>query len=151
MSDYFEEGHTEDIFEYIPPQKTNQIFTPRWVVKKMVDELEAENPGCFDDPTHTFADLYMKSGLYITEIVKRLFGSEAIKRTYPDDGERIRHILREQVYGLAPTRIIQLIATNYILGFDETLKSETKNFKQGDAAEAAKNGTLEELVNRSFQ
>ncbi len=151
LANYFEEGHTEDIFDYIPPQKTNQIFTPRWVVKKMVDELEAENPGCFDDPAKTFADLYMKSGLYITEIVKRLFHSPAIKAAYPDDGERIRHILREQVYGLAPTRIIYLIATNYILGFDETLKTETKNFAQGDAAEAAKNGTLEALVDRCFQ
>ena len=38
----------------------------------MVDELEENVPGCFDDPENTFADLYMKSGLYITEIVKRL-------------------------------------------------------------------------------
>ena len=150
LADYFDEGHTEDIFDYIPPQKTNQIFTPRWVVKKMVDELEAENPGCFDDPTHTFADLYMKSGLYITEIVKRLYHSPGIKAVYPDDGERIRHILREQVYGMAPTRIIYLIATNYILGFDETLKTETKNFVEVDAAEAAKNGTLEQLVAQHF-
>lgn len=150
LADYFAEGQTEDIFDYIPPQKTNQIFTPRWVVKKMVDELESENPGCFDDPTHTFADLYMKSGLYITEIVKRLFNSDTIKQVYPDDSERIRHILREQVYGLAPTRIIYLIATNYILGFDESLRNETKNFAQGDAAEAAKNGTLEQLVDECF-
>ncbi len=150
LADYFAEGHTEDIFDYIPPQKTNQIFTPRRVAKKMVDALEAENPGCFDDPSHTFADLYMKSGLYITEIVKRLFQSDAIKQAYPDDGERIRHILRKQVYGMAPTRIIYLIAINYILGFDETLKSETKNFAQGDAAEAAKKGTLAQLVEQAF-
>ena len=150
LADYFDESHTEDIFDYIPPQKTNQIFTPRWVVKKMVDELEAENPDCFDNPTYTFADLYMKSGLYITEIVKRLYHSPGIKAAYPDDGERIRHILRKQVYGMAPTQIIYRIATNYILGFDETLKSETKNFVQADAAEAAKNGTLEQLVEQHF-
>ena len=29
--------------------------------------LEAENPGCFDDPSKTFIDFYMKSGLYISE------------------------------------------------------------------------------------
>ena len=116
----------------------------------MVDELEKENPGCFDDPTKTFADLYMKSGLYITEIVKRLYSSPAIKKAIPDDGQRIRHILQKQVYGMAPTRIIYLIATNFILGFDETLKAETHNFVQADAAEAAKNGTLAEVVNREF-
>ena len=92
----------------------------------------------------------MKSGLYITEIVKRLFRSEKIKEAYPDDKERIRHILRKQVYGMAPTRIIYLIATNYILGFDESLKSEVVNFVQADAAEAADNGTLSDLVNKHF-
>lgn len=51
---------------------------------------------------------------------------------------------------MAPTRIIYLIATNYILGFDEEMKSETKNFVQADAAEAAKNGMLAELVDKCF-
>ncbi len=43
-----------------------------------------------------------------------------------------------------------LIAPNYILGFDDTLKLQTKNFVQAeaDAAKAAKNGTLEELADR---
>ena len=116
----------------------------------MVDELEGQNPGCFDDPTKTFADLYMKSGLYITEIVKRLYRSEKMREKFPDEKERIRHILRKQVYGMAPTRIIYLIATNYILGFDETLKQETRNFVQADSAEASKNGTLDALVQEKF-
>ena len=150
LSDYFDESQDEDIFDYIPPQKTNQIFTPKWVVQKMVDELEENNPGCFDDPDKTFADLYMKSGLYITEIVKRLFRSEKMRSAFPDDGERIRHILTKQVYGMAPTRIIYLIATNYILGFDEKLKAESLNFVQADAAEAAKNNTLDALVKKHF-
>lgn len=150
LANYFDETHTEDIFDYIPPQKTNQIFTPRWVVSKMVDMLEENNSGCFDDATNTFADLYMKSGLYITEIVKRLFRSEAMKTQIPDDEARIHHILTKQVYGMAPTRIIYLIATNYILGFDEHLKLETTNFVQADAAEAAKEGKLEQLVDEKF-
>ena len=51
---------------------------------------------------------------------------------------------------MAPTRIIYLIATNYILGFDPELKSETKNFVQADAAEAAKQGKLQQLVDEKF-
>lgn len=150
LANYFDESSDEDIFDYIPPQKTNQIFTPRWVVQKMVDELETENPGCFDDPDKTFADLYMKSGLYITEIVKRLYRSERMKKYFPDDETRIRHILTKQVYGMAPTRIIYLIATNYILGFNDRMRVETKNFVQADAAEAAKAGNLEQVVNQYF-
>lgn len=150
LADYFDEGQTQDIFDYIPPQKTNQIFTPRWVVKKMVDELEQENPGCFDNPDATFADLYMKSGLYITEIIKRLYRSPKMKQLFPDKKARIHHILEKQVYGMAPSRIIYLIATNYILGFDKTYKADNPHFVQEDAAEAAKNGTLQERVDVHF-
>lgn len=155
LADYFKEGKTEDIFDYIPPQKTNQIFMPRWVVKKMVEELETENPGCYEDPDATFADLYMKSGLYITEIVKKLFNSDGLKKAFPDEQERIQHILGKQVYGMAPTRIIYLIAMNYIFGFDDKLRERTRfeelpNFAEADAAAAAKAGTLKQLVDETF-
>lgn len=152
LSDYFNEDNDEDIFDYILPQKTNQIYTPKAIVKHMVNDLEANNPGIFADPNKTFADLYMKSGLYITEIVKRLFQNEKMKELFPDDQERIEHIMEHQVYGLAPTRIIYLIATNYIFGFDESLKNSVlgKHFKQIDAAEYAKNGTLEEVIQKEF-
>ncbi len=114
----------------------------------MVDELEINNPGCFDDPNKTFADLYMKSGLYITEIVKRLYRSDKLKALFPDDNERIAHILTKQVYGMAPSRIIYLIATNYIFGFDKEMLIDTRNFVVEDAAEASKIGNLSELVNK---
>ena len=150
LADYFEESNTEDIFDYIPPQKTNQIFTPKWVVKKMVDMLEEENPGCFDMPDKTFADLYMKSGLYIAEIVKRLYQSKELQRIYPDRHERLHHIFAKQVYGLAPTEIIYKIATNFILGFDEGLEIKEHHFKQLDSLEYAKNGTLEAELDKAF-
>ncbi|WP_314640972.1 hypothetical protein [Stomatobaculum longum] len=44
LANYFDETQTEDIFDYIPPQRTNQIFTPRRVVVQMVDEFEKNNP-----------------------------------------------------------------------------------------------------------
>lgn len=152
LSNYFDEKNDEDIFDYIPPQKTNQIYTPKAVVKHMVDDLEANNPGIFDDPNKTFADLYMKSGLYIAEIVKRLFRSKKMKELYPDDDARIKHIMEHQVYGFAPTRIIYLIATNYIFGFSDEIRQNVldKHFKERDAAEYAKNGTLEKLVQDEF-
>ena len=150
LADYFEESNKEDIFDYIPPQKTNQIFTPKWVVKKMVDMLEEENPGCFDLPDKTFADLYMKSGLYIAEIVKRLYQSEGLKKAYPDRNERLHHIFAKQVYGLAPTEIIYKIATNFILGFDKDVTITDHNFRQLDALKYAKEGTLQSKLNKLF-
>lgn len=151
LADYFDEDSTEDIFDYIPPQKTNQIFTPKQVVKKMADMLEQENPGCFDMPDRTFIDLYMKSGLYMTEIIKRLYQSNALKERFPKKEERLRHIFEKQVYGLAPTEIIYKIATGYILGFDENAVIMKHNFRQADALKYAKNGTLEEMLDEIYK
>lgn len=150
LANYFDADSKEDIFDYIPPQKTNQIFTPKRVVQKMVDELEKENPNCFDNPDKTFLDPYMKSGMYITEIVKRLYRSEKMKSLYPDDTERLNHIFAKQVYGLAPTEIIYRIAINYILGFSDTIKIEKHNFRQVDALTYAQNGTLSQKIDELF-
>lgn len=150
LADYFDEESKEDIFDYIPPQKTNQIFTPKWVVKDMVDRLEKENPGCFDNPTKTFADLYMKSGMYIAEIVKRLYQSETIKRIYTDSAERLNHIFEKQVFGAAPTEIIYRITLAYLLGFSEEISINKHNIKLCDTLEYAKNGELEDKLLELF-
>ena len=150
LADYFDESSTEDIFDYIPPQKTNQIFTPRRIVQQMVDLLEQENPGCYDDPEKTFIDPYMKSGMYITEIVKRLYRSERMKEIYPDNDERLCHIFAHQVYGLAPTEIIYRIALSYILGFSQTHPITEHHFRQADVLSLVKEGSLESKLDELF-
>ena len=84
------------------------------------------------------------------EIIKQLYRSAGLKVAFPDEKERIRPILQKQVYGMAPIRIIYLIAATYILGFDEELNDSTHNLVQADAAEAAKAGTLDKLVDQYF-
>lgn len=150
LADYFDGKHEEDIFTYIPPQKTNQIFTPKRIVKKMVDDLEKENPGCFDNPDATFADLYMKSGMYITEIVTRLFQSKRMQELYPDDSKRLNHIFAKQVYGCAPTEIIYRICLRYILGFSDKIHIEKNNIKLCDTLQFAKDGTLKQELEKLF-
>lgn len=150
LANYFDDTNAEDIFDYIPPQRNNQIFTPKKVVREMVDALETENAGCFDNPDYTFIDLYMKSGLYITEIVKCLFNSEKMKRLYPDGNKRLDHIFEKQMFGLAPSEIIYKIATAFILGFDENAADRKHNFKLYDALPAAKEGRLEQELDKVF-
>ena len=152
LANYFEPSNKEDIFNYIPAQRTNQIFTPKETVRRMVDLLEEENPGCFDDPRKTFADLYMKSGQYITEIVKRLYNSQGLKKAFPDSEKRIRHIFKHQVYGLAPTECIYRISLRYILGFDDTIHIDEADhhLRQADSLPAAKAGTMEEFLDEVF-
>ena len=150
LADYFEPDHKGDIFDYIPPQRTNQIFTPKKVVKNMVDRLEQENPGCFDDPDATFADLYMKSGMYITEIVTRLYRSKRMNALYPDNAERLNHIFARQVYGCAPTEIIYRICLRYILGFSDEINIEKNNIRLCNTLEYAKNGTMDAQMRKLF-
>ena len=151
LANYFGPNQTQNIFDYIPSQKTNQIFTPRKVVKQMVDLFEQENPGCFDDPSHTFADLYMKSGLFITEIVERLYNSEEMKKRCPDKQERLKHIFEHQVFGAAPTQILFDITTHFILGYEgEVAGGFDTNFVLADTAELAKEGKLADWVQDTF-
>lgn len=149
LSNYFEVNE-EDIFDYIPSQKTNQIFTPKNVVNLMVDKLEEENPGIYDNSSKTFIDLYMKSGLYITEIVKRIYNSPSVKKEFPDEGKRIKHILENQVYGFAPSEIIFNIATNFIFG-NSNEDIERSNFIKEDTTPYTKNGELQKLIDSNFK
>lgn len=142
LANYFDDTQTEDIFDYIPPQETNQIFTPKWVVKMMVDKLEAEDPELFRQSGRTFADLYVKSGLYLAEVVKRLYVGLADE--IPDKNARLKHILERQVYGFAPSEIILNIARNFVFGFDDKGRNidqshvvllDTVPYAKGEAAQ----------------
>lgn len=152
LSNYFDDSNDEDIFDYIPAQKTNQIYTPRKVVNMMLDALEKENPGIFTDSSKTFADLYVKSGLYLTEMVKRLY--KGLEKEIPDSDMRVKHILENQVYGFAPTEIIYRIAKNFIFGFDERAKNiDDSHFVLLDTEPYAKGDmdmTLEEKLDELF-
>ena len=144
LANYFDPEVKRDIFDYIPAQKTNQIFTPRKVVNQMLDLLEKENPGCFDNKDFTFIDPYMKSGLYVAEIVKRLYRSEKIKEEIPDSKDRLNHIFSKQVYGLAPTEIIYRIASNFILGFEDEIEIEKHNLRLLDSLDSIQKDKFEE-------
>lgn len=146
LANYFDDSLDEDIFDYIPPQKTNQIFTPKHVVKNMVDILEEKNPGIFSDKTKRFADLYAKSGLYITEIVKRL--NNGLKDKIPSQAERIKWIFENQVYACAPSNIIYKIVKNFIMGDGEYVSN--LNIIELDTLELAKEGVLAENIYKEF-
>ncbi len=138
----------EDIFELIPNQKTNQIFTPKKVVQMMINQLEEHDPSLFTRTDSTFIDLYMKSGMYITEIVKKLFANT--RKHYQSDEDCLKHILENQVYGLAPTPILQGITQSYILGFDVENKISRNNFVQHDITPEAKEGKAKQKLQELF-
>ena len=134
LANYFDESQDEDIFDYVPAQKTNQIFTPKRVVKLMLDKLEEEEPNIFKDKNKTFVDLYVKSGLYLTEIIKRLY--IGLEDQIPESNERLKHILEKQIYGFAPSNIIYSIAKNFV--FSPFPNLDNSHLKQLDMIPYAK-------------
>ncbi len=114
----------------------------------MVVNLEKENPGLFQRTDSRFIDLYMKSGMYITEVVKKLFANT--RHSYQSDAACLKHILENQVYGLAPTGILHDITSNYIFGFDTAHDIDTRNFKQHDLLPDVKDNMADVRLTQLF-
>lgn len=146
LANYFEAK--EDIFELIPNQKTNQIFTPKKVVQMMINSLEEHDPSLFTRNDSTFIDLYMKSGMYITEIVKKLFNNT--RNQYRSDDDCLKHILENQVFGLSPTPILQGITQAYIFGFDTDNTISRNNFIQHDLTTEAQQCNAKQKIQELF-
>lgn len=146
LANYF--TAVEDIFELIPNQKTNQIFTPKKVVQMMVNQLEEHDPTLFTRTDSTFIDLYLKSGMYITEIVKKLFANT--REHYNSDHDCLKHILEKQVYGMAPTHILQGIIQSFIFGFDTEQNISRDNFVQHDITPEVKQEIAKEKLQKLF-
>jgi len=146
LSNYFDETFSDDIFDYIPPQKTNQIFTPRGTVEFMLDILEEYNPDIFSNKQIKFADLYVKSGLYITEIVKRLY--QGLKDEIPDSKERLKWIFENQVYACSPSNIIYNISKNFIFNGMDGISS--KNLLELDTLKLVYNQKLSDDIYKIF-
>lgn len=135
LADYFDDGQTEDIFAYIPQQKTSLVFTPKAVVTMMVDALEGENPDIFTNPSATFADLFSTAGLFLMELVRRL--DTGLAKTIPDQKVRLRHILTSQIFEMSHNEILHRITIEAVSGGDAERKKwiqESGHFKIGDLA-----------------
>lgn len=114
LANYFDDAQPENIFAYIPQQKTSLVFTPQPVVKMMVDTLEAENPGIFTDPTKTFADLFSTAGLFLMELVRRL--DTGLSAAIPDQDKRLQHILTSQIFEMSHDKILHAITIEAVSG-----------------------------------
>ncbi len=135
LADYFDEAQTENIFAYIPQQKTSLVFTPESVVKLMVDALEAESPGIFTDPDKTFADLFSTAGLFLMVLVRRL--DTGLAEVFPDPNERLRHILTSQIFEMSHSEILHEITLEAVSGGVAERKAwlkESGHFKVGNLA-----------------
>ena len=95
-----ENGYNPDVLSCIANLSNDEVFTPPDVANAMLDMLPQE---LFRDPETTFLDPACKSGVFLREIAKRLL--KELEPVYPDLQERVNHIFRCQLFGIAITEL----------------------------------------------
>ena len=95
-----EPGYNPDVLSCIANLSNDEVFTPPSVANAMLDMLPQE---LFSDPNTTFLDPACKSGVFLREIAKRLL--KGLEPVYPDLQERIDHIFKKQLFGIAITEL----------------------------------------------
>lgn len=94
------ETYNPDVLNCLANLSNDEVFTPPSLTNQVLDLLPQE---LFSSPTTTFLDPVAKSGVFLREIVKRL--DRGLESQIPDRRQRIDHILRRQVFGIAITEL----------------------------------------------
>ena len=104
-NDFFTSVYNPDVLNCLANLSNDEVFTPPAVANAMLDLLPQE---LFSDPNTRFLDPCCKSGVFLREIAKRLI--KGLAAHYPDVQERIDHIMKHQIFGVAITELTSHIA-----------------------------------------
>ena len=102
---FLEELHKPDILDCISHLSSDEVFTPPKLVNEILDTLPQE---LFKNTETKFLDPCCKSGVFLREIAKRLI--EGLADKIPNLEERLDHIFKKQLYGLAITELTALLS-----------------------------------------
>lgn len=105
MSDLFASTYNPDVLSCLANLSSDEVFTPPELANAMLDMLPAD---LWCDPDAKFLDPGAKSGIFLREIAKRLI--VGLETAYPNLQERLDHIFREQLYGIATTELCSLLS-----------------------------------------
>lgn len=97
--------HNPDILNCLANLSSDEVFTPPGVANRMLDLLPAD---LWSDPNARFLDPACKSGVFLREIARRL--EAGLREPIPDRQERLNHIFRNQLHGLAITALTALLS-----------------------------------------
>jgi len=153
-------GHTPSILEVIADLSNDEVFTPPKVANAILDLL----PGhVWTDPTLRWLDVGAKTGVFLREITQRLMAGLA--NEISDDQQRLDHILRKMVYGIAITELTALMSRRTVYcskranGKHSVVTMPTKegnvwfgrvehSYKNGHCTECSASEALMERANR---
>lgn len=97
-------NYNPDVLSCLANLSNDEVFTPPEIVNAMLDMLPQE---LFCNPDTTFLDPATKSGVFLREIAKRLL--KGLERQIPDIQERVDHVLKKQLFGIAITELTSLL------------------------------------------
>ncbi len=105
MSSTYLQPRQPDILEVISNLSNDEVFTPPKVANAVLDLLP---PQVWSDPTLRWLDPGCKTGIFPREITKRLM--VGLAEVYPDEKERLEHILKNMVFAIAITEVTSLVS-----------------------------------------
>jgi len=107
-------GRNPDVLTCIANLSNDEVFTPPEFANRMLGTLaEAWSSAHYGanlwaDSSVRFLDPCTKSGVFLREITSRL--TEGLVEEIPNLGDRVDHILTEQVFGIGITHLTSLLA-----------------------------------------
>lgn len=105
MSELYDTTYNPDVLSCLANLSNDEVFTPPEVANQMLDMLPKE---IWSDPNATFLDPACKSGIFLREIAKRLI--KGLEDEFPDLDERLEHIFKKQLHGIAITELTSLLS-----------------------------------------
>lgn len=123
----------------------SEVITPQNIVYGMVDIL----PTDVFNPDTTFLDTAVKSGRFLVEIYSRLMTSDLMKQAFPNEQDRRKHILENQLYGLATSPFAAVVARKAIYN-DPTISGNIIYVDSYLAKMADKTTDFKKLVQGEF-
>ena len=97
--------HQPDILEVIADLSSDEVRTPPRLVNTMLDLLPEH---VWTDPKGRWFDPTCKTGVFPREITKRLM--VGLETEFPDQRDRLEHILKKMVFGVAITELTGLMS-----------------------------------------
>lgn len=101
----FENVYNPDVLSCLANLSSDEVFTPPSIANAMLDMLPQE---LFSNPDTKILDPACKSGVFLREAAKRL--DKGLESQIPDREQRMDHIFKKQLFGIAITELTSLIS-----------------------------------------
>jgi len=98
-------NYNPDVLSCLANLSSDEVFTPPQLANQMLDLLPQE---LWSNPEARFLDPACKTGVFLREIARRL--DKGLEAQIPDRQERINHIMKSQLFGIAITELTGLMS-----------------------------------------